>query len=846
MALPVPNLDDRDFAQLLADAKALIPARCPEWTDLSPGDVGTTLLELFAYLTDSMLYRLNRLPDKAFIQFLNLVGVTLTPPAAASVELTFSVRTPTSQPVVVPRGTRITTTRTGPVFTTVADATLGAGEGEVAVLARHCDITEAELLGSGTGLGSQSFRVAHPPVVMDSGDGADLIIGVEAHPGELDERVPVIRHQGVSFRLWREVPHFGVDHEDRHVFVTDRVVGTVTFAPAVRHVEGPDAAPLAEVPGNGRQIRAWYRGGGGSDGNVAAGHLRVLADSIAGVEVTNRAAAAGGRDAETLDNALLRGPHQLNACERVVTARDYERLAVSSSGGVSRALAVTGASLWAGSAPGQVQVLLVPSVNEAEALTVTAESLAERQSPLTLDRVREALADAQPMGTTATIGWAGLKSFHLQVDVVVHRAEDREAVRVRLLDRLRHTLSPVPVDSGPGWPFGEALRASTIYDVLLAERGVRYVETVRLVVDEVPRDVTALVHDPHQGDTWFCAGDSRVFRSLDDAAGWELIADWPDEQVEGLANAEGCPGLVLAISRVGTSESSRVHLSRDYGETWENMAEFSFHVEDACVGSSATPGGGNAVAFFATDNGLFRLELAAGAVPESILVEATAPAKPFYAVEVVSAPGSDLQVAAAAQELGGIYLSFQGGKAGTYQALGMKGVDIRRLRVQRTPGRRFLLTGAFAVGDDAGAGVSRLELLPYQISPEGWQTVGTQWVGGSCRDLVALGDRVYAASAKSGITVGETGPKQPPWRAAAVDCGLPLREVGRFEPVLSVAGQNDLLLAGCVGGVFASRDARHWKHASGQVFSERISLPRTWLFAPGEHEMTVRYDDARR
>jgi hypothetical protein len=87
MPLPVPNLDDRDYAGLLRDAKALLPTLAPEWTDLSPGDPGVALLELFSFLTESMLFRLNKLPEKAYVELLNLAGVTLAPPGAAKVEL---------------------------------------------------------------------------------------------------------------------------------------------------------------------------------------------------------------------------------------------------------------------------------------------------------------------------------------------------------------------------------------------------------------------------------------------------------------------------------------------------------------------------------------------------------------------------------------------------------------------------------------------------------------------------------------------------------------------------------------------------------------------------------------
>uniref|UniRef100_UPI001C1FDB13 hypothetical protein n=1 Tax=Marinobacterium profundum TaxID=1714300 RepID=UPI001C1FDB13 len=84
MPLQSPNLDDRRFAQLVEDARRLIVQHCPDWTDLTPGDPGMTLLEAFAYLTEIMIYRLNRLPDKAHIEFLRLIGVRLQPPAAAA------------------------------------------------------------------------------------------------------------------------------------------------------------------------------------------------------------------------------------------------------------------------------------------------------------------------------------------------------------------------------------------------------------------------------------------------------------------------------------------------------------------------------------------------------------------------------------------------------------------------------------------------------------------------------------------------------------------------------------------------------------------------------------------
>ena len=152
MPLPIPNLDDRDFDRLVADAKALIAARSPEWTDLSPGDPGVTLLEVFAYLTDTLLYRVNRIPEKAFVQFLELIGVRVMPPSAASADLVFSLSAPATSEVIVPRGSRVATARSdadSPVFATADDARIAVGEQTATVRAYAGEVVDGEQLGNG-------------------------------------------------------------------------------------------------------------------------------------------------------------------------------------------------------------------------------------------------------------------------------------------------------------------------------------------------------------------------------------------------------------------------------------------------------------------------------------------------------------------------------------------------------------------------------------------------------------------------------------------------------------------------------------------------------------------------
>ena len=112
MALMVPNLDDRRFQDLVDDAKRLVQQRCPEWTDHNVSDPGVTLIELFAWMTDQLVYRLNRVPDRNYVKFLELIGVTLFPPTAARTHVTLWLSSAQPDVVLIPAGTQAGTVRT--------------------------------------------------------------------------------------------------------------------------------------------------------------------------------------------------------------------------------------------------------------------------------------------------------------------------------------------------------------------------------------------------------------------------------------------------------------------------------------------------------------------------------------------------------------------------------------------------------------------------------------------------------------------------------------------------------------------------------------------------------------
>jgi predicted phage baseplate assembly protein len=79
MPIRPPNLDDRSFDDLVAEALSRIPAHTPEWTHARVGDPGRTIVELFAWLTDTLLYRANLIPERQRLVFLRLLGVQMRP-----------------------------------------------------------------------------------------------------------------------------------------------------------------------------------------------------------------------------------------------------------------------------------------------------------------------------------------------------------------------------------------------------------------------------------------------------------------------------------------------------------------------------------------------------------------------------------------------------------------------------------------------------------------------------------------------------------------------------------------------------------------------------------------------
>ncbi|MEH2316518.1 putative baseplate assembly protein [Nostoc sp.] len=107
MPLEAPNLDDRRFKDLFEELRSLIPRYAPEWTDHNLSDPGITMMQLFSYLGEIILFRLNRVPDRNYIKFLQLIGVEQKAAAPARAEVTFTLVSPAPPTLYIPQGTQI-------------------------------------------------------------------------------------------------------------------------------------------------------------------------------------------------------------------------------------------------------------------------------------------------------------------------------------------------------------------------------------------------------------------------------------------------------------------------------------------------------------------------------------------------------------------------------------------------------------------------------------------------------------------------------------------------------------------------------------------------------------------
>jgi predicted phage baseplate assembly protein len=272
MPITPPALDDRSFDDLVADLLRRIPAHAPEWTHVREGDPGRTLIDLFAWLADTILYRANLIPERQRLAFLRLLGAGMRPAVPARGLLQLSIADPAAtQPATL--ALRSTIAKPLP-FETLSEITVHAVEGRCYIKRRPTQAEERQLrdlmpdLRELYGIAGQPAGYVTTPV-FDEADTAGRDIAAESRDGCL--WIALLAGRALPAQVAATRDELGGGATNR------RRVLNVAVAPALAMPEAFDDIGIrARIP------HLWEVSTGRGDGEDFL-PLQVVADDTAGL-----------------------------------------------------------------------------------------------------------------------------------------------------------------------------------------------------------------------------------------------------------------------------------------------------------------------------------------------------------------------------------------------------------------------------------------------------------------------------------------------------------------------------------------------------------------------------------
>jgi hypothetical protein len=335
----------------------------------------------------------------------------------------------------------------------------------------HTQEVSEEILGISDGSAGQQYQLQVAPVLpLTAGQG--LIV-------EYNDQ-----HQ-----LWAEVSDFADCDEHDQVFTLDHSSGELRLGPALRQPDGTVKLYGAIPPRNAVIKFSKYRHGGGQTGNVAAGKIRTLKTSIPFISrVHNRQPARGGRDEESLQNAIVRAPAVLRSRDRAVTERDFEFLAQQALRNqddvqeqVGRVKCLQPRPSEAGRiAPGQVYVLVIPYILNPARYLAPSEL---EPSSAAIEVIRKELDQKRLLTTRLDIRRPEYRWVAVRVQCRPNPDADETRLRQAIEARLYKFLNPLTGGAdGKGWPFGRELFESDVYQCLQGMPNVQFIRKVSVFV----------------------------------------------------------------------------------------------------------------------------------------------------------------------------------------------------------------------------------------------------------------------------------------------------------------------------------------------------------------------------
>lgn len=835
MAVPALNLDDRTFSDLVRAAVSRIRQVSPDWTDFSPSNPGMVLVDVCAHMTEQTLFKLNSVPGKLKVELLRLLDLSPRPPTPAATTLRFERAPDAAGDVVIPRFTRIQA-EGGVVFTVLEERCIERGS-EAALVPAYQVERVAEDVGRTLGIPGQVVNVRRGPIALNLVRELDVAAGIERRPRESAEGPDELsREDDVDWALWREVESFADGLRSPRMVQVDRWLGEVRFPPQFLH---DDRAGGAGVPEPGRRIRIWYYRTAGAAGNVPLQAARLL-DALDGVAVVRAVGpASGGRDGESVACAATRAPLEVAQLRRAVTAGDYESYALQVPG-VRRARALPAVQYRPSALPGTVDVILVP------ALDTPLERLAledlQHPQPEVLRQVKDRLETRQVLGSRLHVSWANYKEIGVSARVVVDTTTPLDQMKSRLLRRLHQLIHPLG-----DWPFGQAVRASNVYEALLAEPGVRYAEDVELSVGALPtspcRSVATLVWSKpgvqERQAMWLATSGVHVFQSNNQASSWELAGSFDAREIVALAVNDGPP---LSIAVLGNhADGTRVWVSEDAGETWKVRVELERHTGSALAWVTR---GGRPYLVVGTSSGLFEVNYSSSDEgPRPVVFDPAQRERGVNGLAAIERDGT-YYLALAPRGAGALFVSPEAGESGSFEAVKTER-QVHCVAFQKL-GQRYFLWAGLAEDANDGYGCLRFDLLE-----QGWRAakVDKGWSGGTCRGLAFAGTTVLAGTNRAGVSrLDSRDLDKAAWRATGTQSGLPLKDdrASALEPISSVACFGSVAVVGTERGIYRSETdeqaelGARFTSPADQEERDTVSLPAHWLPCSGRHQLDVR------
>ncbi|MFJ6773032.1 RICIN domain-containing protein [Kitasatospora sp. NPDC091257] len=463
--VPVPSLDDLRFQDLVDAAKRYIPQRCPQWTDHNVSDPGVTLIEACASRVEQLGYRTDQLTDAARASLLRLAGVVPTPPSAARTELTFTLTDPNSTDRTIPQGTTVSTPSSYPgptiTFRTIETLVLPAETATGTVPAVNITTVD-EVLGVSDGTPDQRFRPTYQPILQQTTSGTPAVT-----------LTVTTVSSGAPADTWVQDTTFAGSLSADYRFVWDATAGEVVFGPSTPYTYGP--YQHGQIPRLGAEVRAGYETCQGTRGNVPAGSLTSWVNTPPAT-VTNRAAATGGAEPETLDEAVARATARLVPLHRAVSADDHAQVLTRRVPDAARVRTVT----VGGSARSALRIGTMADTDQHLQVTVVprptgdpGQALPAADLVLT-DETKEAIRASEEalrlLGTRVQVTEPVWVPFKVAATIQVWPAVGSLAAvnaEIAARDALYRYFHPViGGDSGAGWPFGRPVHAGDPYAVL--------------------------------------------------------------------------------------------------------------------------------------------------------------------------------------------------------------------------------------------------------------------------------------------------------------------------------------------------------------------------------------------